>query len=1061
MLLRYVRRLVNRLGRRPRPAPSKRPASRFLPRLEALEDRTVPATIIDLGTLNGGPPVIFVANGGINAFGQVVGNAEPPFVNHPVYPHAFLYSGGTMMDLGTLDGGGPFFSTSGATGINASGQVVGYSTYTSSTPAAHGFLYSGGAMTDLGTFMPSGINDSGLLVGSSTNTSGVSHAFLYSGGAMTDLGTLGGTNSYASGINASGQVIGQADTTSGAQHAFRTAANQPINPATDDLGTLGGTNSYAHGINAYGQVVGYSTTSSGASHAFLYSNGAIMDLGTLGGTDSSAFGINAYGQVVGSSTTSSGAGHPFLYSNGTMMDLNALIPAGSGWVLQSAEGINDAGQIVGMGLHNGIPAAYLLDLTPSFQWTGLGRDNLWNDDDNWLGGSAPTAGADLLFPSGAQQLTNVDNLGLSFHSVTVQGAGYNISGGPVSNLSLMVTGGLSVEQGASLELGQHPFGPADLFTVSGGLNVAAGATLEVSLSATLQVFGRGTVAGALYVPGTLEIHDSGSSFTVSGEYSQGSALYVPAGSTLTVSGTFDNYDGMGTLHDGSFHIGGTLQFAGADIRTNAAYITLNAPGAAITDLNGVNALAHFATNHGSFTVQDGCVFTLDTVLTNDGTFTVANNGTFTESNAFNQTQAGTLDILNGGTVTLTDGMSDGTVANDGSLTIAAGNSGFTQNGTYSQSSGGTLTVSGTLTLSGGGSSIGMITDNGTLVIGGVTGGTNPFVESGEYTQDPMTGTLIVRGNSTLILSGLFDNFNRLTDTLTGGTYNIAGTFQFNDAAVATNAATIVLDGMGMIVDQNSGDALTNFFGDNMGNFTLQNGAGLSLAGAFSNEGTLTVGGGGTFTQRSTYTQTGTLSILAGGTAQLQDGSDSGTLSDAGALIITANTGFTESGTFTQTGTLTVQAGGTLTFSNGHTQTGGTTVINGTLVAEVSLQGGTLSGTGTISGDLTNAAALSIGDASTTGTLTITGSYTQTAAGTLSVYLAAVGMSGELAVGGVATLDGTLDVRRAPDYTPRTNDTFVVLTCSPFQPGTFATLTGDGGLFTVSYYTYGEVTLVAN
>ena len=37
-----------------------------------------------------------------------------------------------------------------------------------------------------------------------------------------------------------------------------------------------------------------------------------------------------------------------------------MIPAGSGWVLISANGINAAGQIVGMGTHNSKTRGFLL-----------------------------------------------------------------------------------------------------------------------------------------------------------------------------------------------------------------------------------------------------------------------------------------------------------------------------------------------------------------------------------------------------------------------------------------------------------------------------------------------------------------------------------------------------------------------------------------------------------------------------------------------------------------------------------------------------------------------------
>src|SRR5262249_44023869 len=85
--------------------------------------------------------------------------------------HTFLYtgtpgSGGAMADLGTL--GGP---SSLGFGINASGQVTGYSDAATNAPGVHAFLYSG--------------------------TPG-------SGGAMADLGTLGGPTSEGFGVNDSG-----------------------------------------------------------------------------------------------------------------------------------------------------------------------------------------------------------------------------------------------------------------------------------------------------------------------------------------------------------------------------------------------------------------------------------------------------------------------------------------------------------------------------------------------------------------------------------------------------------------------------------------------------------------------------------------------------------------------------------------------------------------------------------------------------------------------------------------------------------------------------------------
>ncbi len=158
---------------------------------------------------------------GINASGQVTGDVQLDNGN----THAFLYSNGTMISLGTLGG-----SLSYATGINANGQVVGGSTYTSDSLNDHAFLYSHGKMIDLGTLggsvsLANGISSNGQVVGDADIGGSIYHAFLYSNGAMTDLNTLidpasGWMLSNATAINDSGQIVGEGINPQGQQHAF-------------------------------------------------------------------------------------------------------------------------------------------------------------------------------------------------------------------------------------------------------------------------------------------------------------------------------------------------------------------------------------------------------------------------------------------------------------------------------------------------------------------------------------------------------------------------------------------------------------------------------------------------------------------------------------------------------------------------------------------------------------------------------------------------------------------------------------------------------------------------
>jgi probable HAF family extracellular repeat protein len=317
--------------------------------------QTVGYSVINLGTLPGGSSSEAT---GINNSGQVVGSSDSSSGTR-----AFLYSGGTMSNLGTLPG----INNSYATGINNSGQVVG----NSFPGASHAFLYSGGTIIALGMLpggfysYATGINNSGQVVGYSVdriNNNG--RAFLYSGGTMIALPIPDINNSGAIGINNSGQVVGYSDSSSG-NRAFLYSGG-----TITDLGVLpGDISSIATGINDSGQVVGYSNRSSiGDPRAFLYSGGTMIDLGTLpGGITTNPYDINNSGQVVGEWTYSSNGFRAFLYSGGTMTDLNNLIPSASGWTLTTARAINDSGQIAGTSSIGGQNRAFRADpiVTPT------------------------------------------------------------------------------------------------------------------------------------------------------------------------------------------------------------------------------------------------------------------------------------------------------------------------------------------------------------------------------------------------------------------------------------------------------------------------------------------------------------------------------------------------------------------------------------------------------------------------------------------------------------------------------------------------------------------------
>ena len=294
--------------------------------------------------------------------------------------HAFVSDGVTMTDLGTF--AATSGATSAATGVSATGEVVGSTTATAAGDT-HGFCWTSASagMQDLGTLagagtsVASGVNAGGQAVGYSTTAGGQTHAVLWQqtcGTAPmvpTDLGTLAGaagTLSRAIAINnaPSPQIVGFSIASDNASyHAFVWQSG-----AMTDLGTLGGAISVPDAINDAGLVVGASTNGSGQRHAFSVQTGsgnAMQDLGTLVGSAgvlSEGYAVNSSGTIVGASVhnTTTTDTHAFIYQNGAMTDLNDLLPANSGWTLIDALSIDEAGDITGEGTYNGVSMAYVL-----------------------------------------------------------------------------------------------------------------------------------------------------------------------------------------------------------------------------------------------------------------------------------------------------------------------------------------------------------------------------------------------------------------------------------------------------------------------------------------------------------------------------------------------------------------------------------------------------------------------------------------------------------------------------------------------------------------------------
>jgi len=307
---------------------------------------------------------------------------------------ACVYQNGRLTGLGVVPGG------SDAEGINAAGDIVGL---TGLPGARRAFLYRGSRMRVLG-LLPGftdcegvAINDRGEVTGTAATSPGPmtlphEHAFLYANGRMMDIGTPPGcSESQAASINAAGLVTAEGFPFPGGSvrsrpflYDSRTRAMTllPVPPRAWCA--------WASRTSDTGQTVGAIWTGSGRYHVALWAGGRLKDLGAAPDFgDSVGVGLNDQGEAIGHSSEehtreavraflrdnaggnnalkrylSRPTDRAFVCEGGRMRDLSELTPASAGWTLEHARAINDKGQVVGDGLHDGQQRAFLLTPVP-------------------------------------------------------------------------------------------------------------------------------------------------------------------------------------------------------------------------------------------------------------------------------------------------------------------------------------------------------------------------------------------------------------------------------------------------------------------------------------------------------------------------------------------------------------------------------------------------------------------------------------------------------------------------------------------------------------------------
>ena len=348
------------------------------PAAAAPEQRQTPRYVLtDLGTLPGGTASFAL---GVSSAGEAVGTSRTGTGSRPQF--AVRWRDGGVENLGSLPGS----TFSRAFEVNSRGQVVGEA-FTASPEVSRAVLWEAdNTMRDLGTLggrsaVANAIDERGRAFGVSSRAEGPSVATVWDRTGPqalppADPGAVGASRVNAASKSGravgsgparveSGATVGQAVRWDPRGRNFVATALDRLEP--DRFAT-------AFGVSENGIAVGEATrldptdSSPGrtSTRAVRWDGTRVSELPRVGSYRfTRANEVSNRGDVVGFASGFAGFpsidGAAVLWRGDRAIDLNTAVVGGTdGFVLRTAESINEAGQIVGFGSVGGQTRAFLL-----------------------------------------------------------------------------------------------------------------------------------------------------------------------------------------------------------------------------------------------------------------------------------------------------------------------------------------------------------------------------------------------------------------------------------------------------------------------------------------------------------------------------------------------------------------------------------------------------------------------------------------------------------------------------------------------------------------------------